>query len=405
MMQLSSYVVDPLTTPIQKWRHPITQAEINLSSALKRRLPEIMQVDLKKEACGSEEIFNQLLAAELRDLGFLIPSDWSGREEECIAFYRRPIGVKHGFYSTQSTSFCKLSEGVRAIFLSVGNEGHLSSDHDAFTFLRQRSQRLKDADRAFPQYEVDLFHQKIFLSKDVLNQCQDLGHICTAGLSDDQIAQKMRDILPYFPKNVVPVLFTDTHAGLFPIIRESDLWNRDSQSQGHQILVMDREIRFGSGFSRQMEQKSRTHAGNLFAHLQWAKKPGTHDIYMGAPRIFSTRSDPQVSQEIINDNRWITRDHMIRGAMTPSLDQWVEHEVVVLVHANIFDRTSKDSLGSYVGEVLEKLGELQRLKGIIFWGFDSVSLENLDTDALNQACMTWLQHFLVSSALEKREEP
>ena len=404
MMYLSTYVVDPLTNPIETWSHPLTGAKVQLSAALKSRLPQIMQVDLKKEATSSEEIFHQLLAAELRDLGFLIPADWVDREDECISFYRHPSRGQPGFFGKKPAAFGEITEKTAAIFMTVGGDTQFSGASTGFLErLRFELKTLYLEDEQKSGIEIDFARKELAKSRDFWGSFEDLGHISTDGLSSSQAAHKLRELLSYLPKNPVPFLFTDSPLALFPLMREPRLWNRSAGDQTLQLLVFDQHLRISEDVApSSLSAHRRPTAENLFVHFEETKSfEFLEDIYIGLPRFASRQLPQEILSQIVHNNHWITHEELVTGHQVPAVSHLIKQSAVAVIHGGVFDKRLPSALSHRAYAILEDVLLSGKLRGVIFWGMSIRDGVDFDHTRLGYACRS-MARALHSSPLDER---
>jgi hypothetical protein len=390
MMLLSQYVADPLVTPLDKWHHPITHAEVKLSAQLRSRLPDIMMVDLNREASTPDEILNQLLASELRDLGFLIPSTWEGSEAACISFHRYPVKGEVGFFGSKKVSVNEISQKCTLLFLSIGADEKSIFSQTIMERMRHKSHGEIQVDKNSCCYDIDLANGQVVLAQEFWRACEDLGHIPTIGLSDRQIGDKLSGMIPFLSADTIPVIFSDVPGGVVQIVRDEGIWNRPHpKKNNHQLVIFDRELRFGGGFESYIEQKNRVTSANLFAQLQWEKRYSPlKDIYLGSSRFARTIANKEVLEEIIFTNKWITIEEIFSPVNSRDISLEIESGAVALLHLNVFDHRSPQCLKQAVNGTLTALGQQQKLKGLIVWGIDTLNLESVDWSSLIQTFMS-----------------
>ncbi len=373
MMRLSQYVPDPLASSSDLWCHPITQAKVRLSPTLRARLPGILRANLHEEAHNAEETLNQLIAFELRDLGFLVPNCWEQSEEKFFALHRSLCQSVPGFFGRNPTP--TKADGSLAQLMTVGAEDPQGSQSPLLA-LRQKSHQMFQGKKNF----VDLKGPRL-LSKDFLG---DLGHLDTRDLTPEEMVTKIKQGLPRADGETarprIPIILMDEPSSLPYFIHDPHLWSH------HKTVLVDHTLRFGPAVPKAAERLRPVSSQNLFAHLEWSKRDEKF-TYLLPSSMLGTSAPEDTVQEILNNNLWKVLDPSLMAS-----DLWApqtnQTEILWVLHGDLFSHQKTLPLGSHLVPMLNGLIKRSSPRGLVIWGLHEIPAAHLDLHALHETLWT-----------------
>lgn len=373
MMRLSQYVPDPLNMSSDIWWHPITQAKVRLSPALRAKLPGILRADLDQEGRHPEDILNQFIAAELRDLGFLIPSQWIGTEERFFALQSRPsLGVP-GLLGLAPKGLPHPKSKI--VLMTVGSAQPMATGRPSSLMeLRQASHSQSREKAVLPIEPQGQPYQDFFC---------DLGHLATEDLTPDQVALKIRQWLPVTGEERLPVILMDQPSSLPDLIHDPDFWPQKNNASPvpFKTIIADTTLRCGSGLPRDAERLRPVSESNLFAQLEWRRCPSTPPLaYLMPSGLISLLENH-------SDTRVFTQHHPACGHHEIS-ESSPSRDTLWILHGALFSRHLHLPLRREVERQLLTCHGAHALKGLVIWGLDAVPQGALDHEALNATLLS-----------------